>query len=65
MNPEQKKLWFNKYFKTGESTCTLEIFPSTSTWKMRFRSTFKYATSDFTGISKTTSIKKARMRLAF
>ena len=49
---------------------TLEIFPSTSTWKyflvlvlwkIRFRSTFKYATSDFTGISESSSIKKARL----
>ena len=32
---------------------------------MRFRSTFKYATSDFTGISKSSSIKKARLQLAF
>ena len=32
---------------------------------MRFRSTFKYATSDFTGISKSSSIKKGRLRLAF
>ena len=32
---------------------------------MRFRSTFKYAISYFTGISKSTSIKKARLRLAF
>ena len=34
-------------------------------WKMRFRSTFKYTTSDFTGISKSSSITKARLRLAF
>ena len=29
---------------------------------MRFRSTFKCATSDFTGISKSSSIKKAGLR---
>ena len=32
---------------------------------MRFRSTLKYATSDFTGISKSSSIKKAVLGLAF
>ena len=32
---------------------------------MRFRSTFKYANSVFTSISKTSSIKKARLRLVF
>ena len=32
---------------------------------MRFRSTFKYATSDFTGNSKSSSIKKAPLWLAF
>ena len=55
MNPEQKKLVFNEYFETEGSTNTLEIFPSTSSWKcfqvlvwkMRFGSTFKYATLDF------------------
>ena len=32
---------------------------------MRFGSTFKYATSDFAGISMSSSIKKALLRLAF
>ena len=32
---------------------------------MTFGSTFKYATSDFTGISKSSSIKKTRLWLAF
>ena len=57
--------------KLEESTGTLEIFLSTNTLeifrgqvlsKMRFRSTFKYATSDFTGISKPSSIRKGHLR---
>ena len=32
---------------------------------LRFRSTLKYATSDFTSISKSPSIKKARLWIAF
>ena len=65
MNPEQKKLLLNEYFETGGSTSTLEIFQVLVVWKKRFRSTFKYATSDFTGISKCSSIKKARLRFPF
>ena len=47
-----------------QSTSTLEIFPGVSTLEifecaLRFRSSFKYATSDFTGISESSSIKKA------
>ena len=47
MNPEQKKLLFNEYL--GKVLVL---------WKMRFRSTFKYATSDITGA-------RALKRLAF
>ena len=73
MNPAQKKLLLST-LKREESTSTFEIFPSTSTWKyfqvlvlwkMMFRSTLKYATSDFTGISKSTSIKRLAFFKAF
>ena len=52
--------------KLEESTITMEICPVTSILElfecaMRFRSTFKYATADLTGISKSSSIKKARL----
>ena len=48
------------FLKLEENTSALEIFPGSSTfkifeWTLRFRSTFKYATSDFTGISKASS----------
>ena len=44
--------------KQEESCSTLEINPGTSTLEifecaLRFRSTFKYATSDFTSISQS------------
>ena len=71
MNPEQKKLLFMLCtLKLEESTSTLEIFPGTSTLEifectLRLRSAFKYSTSDFTGISESSSIKKARLQLAF
>ena len=46
-----------------ESTSTLKIFPlCIFECILIIRSTFKYATSDFTGISKSSSIKKARPR---
>ena len=32
---------------------------------LRFKSTFKYARLDFTSISKSSSIRKARLGLAF
>ena len=51
--------------KLGESTSTWKYFQVLILWKMRFRSTFKYTTSDFTGISKSSSVEKARLRLAF
>ena len=43
----------------------LRIFPSPSTLESEIRNYVKYATSDFTGISKYSNIKKARLRLDF
>ena len=48
----------NGTFQMFQSTSILKYFLIQVLWKMRFRNTFKYATSDFTVISKSSSIKK-------
>ena len=70
MNQNKRNYYLMSTLKLKESTSTLEIFPGTSTfkifeWTLRLRNTFKYATSDFAAISKSSSITKARLSVAF
>ena len=51
--------------KLGEILVLWKYFQVLVLRRIRFRSTLKYVTLDFTGISKSSSIKKARLRLAF
>ena len=64
MTDNKRNLYLMSTLKLEESTSTFELFPGTSTLENEIKSTFKYATSDFTDISKSSSIKKIR-RLAF